>query len=203
MRPVAAALLAAGLGTRFGGRKPLARLGGRPLVTYAARQVAQAGYAERLAVLPGGQAGEELADWLRPLGFRCLLHPRPEAGLLSSFQLAAQAEPAGEALCFVLGDMPFVSLETHAMTLRAFSEQEPPWLRCVFGPGEVQAPPLVLRRDLWPALLALPPADQGPRELMRAHAKEGLTLRRPQEELFDTDTPAALAEAEERLREWS
>ncbi|MFC6592856.1 NTP transferase domain-containing protein [Deinococcus lacus] len=131
------------------------------------------------------------------LGFECLTNPEPQRGLLSSFQVGAAALLAGgeegPGAVFTLADMPLVSIDTHQHLLALGPETEA--AQCRYGEGEaaVSAPPLLLRADLLPALLALPAADIGPRALLRGRTVT--LLPRPAAELLDVDTPQALAQA--------
>ncbi|WP_342626731.1 nucleotidyltransferase family protein [Deinococcus proteolyticus] len=198
----AAVLLAAGRGERMqasgspfaGVPKPLVPLAGRPLCRHAAETLAGAGDTLRLAVVPPGQAGEAVQAALEGLDYRCVTNPQPGRGLLSSFQAAAAALPAGlDGAVFALADMPLVSLATHRALREAATQAAA--AQCVYG--GVSAPPLWLPAHLFPALLALPDADNGPRALLRG--PDVVRVPRPVAELLDVDTPQALAQAEARL----
>ncbi|WP_261665046.1 NTP transferase domain-containing protein [Deinococcus sp. Marseille-Q6407] len=177
--------------------KVLVPLTGQPLCRHAGAALAGADDALRLAVVPPGELGAEVAAALDGLGFECVINPQPGRGLLSSFQAAVQALPAeiGGAV-FALADMPLVSLDTHRQLREVAANATPEQVaavQCVYG--EVAAPPLLLRRALFPELLALDPTDHGPRQLLRQYRAQTAELQRPAAELLDVDTPEALSQA--------
>lgn len=176
--------------------KPLVPLAGRPLCRHAAEALASAGDAVRLAVVPAGEAGDAVRAALGGLGYRFAVNPEPERGLLSSFRAAVQALPPElDGAVFTLADMPLVSPDTHR-ALRAAAEYSPA-AQCRYG--EVSAPPLWLHAGLFPALLALPQADTGPRALLAGAVQVPCSPG----ELLDVDTPQALAEAARLLNSLS
>lgn len=202
---VAGVLLAAGLSRRMGRPKPLVSLAGQPLVRHAAAALsAVPDYACRLVVVPPGAAGDAIRAALRDLPVTFAVNPEPGLGMMGSFRAAVQALPAGlDGVNFALADMPLVPAEAHGALLRAFAARRAPVTLAAYGPPDaaVSAPPHLFRADLLPAIRAAPDADHGPRHLLRAHAAQAVTCAFPAAWLLDVDTPAALAEAEARLRE--
>ena len=104
--PVVAALLAAGLGTRFRGRehKLMAGFRGAPLVSHALRAMRSSGIARRAVVAGPVELDDVLEDEV------LLVNPDPARGLASSLAIArdwALAERA-EALVIGLGDQPLI-----------------------------------------------------------------------------------------------
>lgn len=196
-------LLAAGQGTRMGQPKQLAALCGIPLVRHAALALAGGGFDALLAVIPAGEVGQGVRAALAGLLFTCAVNPDPARGLASSFRVAAAALPPDvAAVHFALADMPLVTAGTHAALRRAFAQTGAPLILTEYGdPGAqaVRAPPHLFRADLLPGIAALPDADHGPRELLRAHLGGAVLVRVPAAQLLDVDTPAALAQAEARL----
>jgi molybdenum cofactor cytidylyltransferase len=114
MRRLAAVVLAAGRGQRFGGAKQLALLDGRPLLVHVLEAVSAArprgaSILDTVVVL-GYRAGEIERIIAAARGrppFRVVLNPDPSRGLASSLQsgLAALARDIDGALV-VLGDQP-------------------------------------------------------------------------------------------------
>lgn len=99
-------VLAAGSGTRFGGGKLLARVGGRPILQGVLDALAEAGIAEVIVVLGQDAATIETAiEWRTE---RRVVNPEPERGLSSSLQagFAAVGDDVTEVLV-ALGDQPF------------------------------------------------------------------------------------------------
>lgn len=115
---VAALVLAAGAGSRFGGGKLLATLAGRPVLQHVLDLVAVAGIEEVLVVLGDDVATVEGAiRWRRE---RRVVNPNPAAGLASSVRVGfgaleeADAPLPGTAIdaaLIFLGDQPLVRLD--------------------------------------------------------------------------------------------
>lgn len=185
---------ASALGSSFCGvPKPLVPLWGRPLSRWAAEALAGADDELRLAVIPAGKAGENLKAALDGLGFQWVVNEAPERGLLSSFQVAILALPPGlDGAIFTLADMPLVSHETHTRLRQlAAADSQTAAVQCVYG--GVSAPPMLLRSQLFPELLRLPPTDSGPRSLLRQVKVQQLPCSAA--ELLDIDTVQALTQA--------
>jgi molybdenum cofactor cytidylyltransferase len=111
MSDVAAILLAAGRGTRFGEEpKLLARLGGKALVRYVA-EAAVASLANPVAVVTGHRA-EEVEGALQGLSVRIVYNPLFAGGLSTSLKAGLSALPLEtRAAIILLGDMPLVKTE--------------------------------------------------------------------------------------------
>lgn len=200
--PIAGVLLAAGLSTRMGQPKQLARLAGRPLCQYAAQALADAGHASLLAVIPPGEVGAQIREALDGLGFEFVVNPEPARGLASSFRAAVGALPAGLAgVNFALADMPLVTAGVHRALLTVFRESGAPVVLAEYGEaqGAVRAPPHLLRADLLDGVRAAPDADHGPRGLIQTWRAQAQVLHFPAALLLDVDTPEALAQAELEL----
>jgi CTP:molybdopterin cytidylyltransferase MocA/SAM-dependent methyltransferase len=102
---VAAVVLAAGAGSRFGGRKLLAPLEGRPILQHVLDQLAASGIADVVVVL-----GSDAAEIERAITWRAerrVRNPDPGRGLSSSLQVGIGALDGGvDAALIVLGDQP-------------------------------------------------------------------------------------------------
>src|SRR5262245_8029025 len=113
MAGVTALVLAAGAGSRFGGGKLLAPIGGRPVLQRVLDAIAQAGIDDVLVVLGGDAAAIEAGiDWRDE---RRVVNPAPERGLSSSLQVGVDAVLADSKLAgilVVLGDQPLVAPST-------------------------------------------------------------------------------------------
>lgn len=104
---VRAIVLAAGAGSRFGGRKLEARIAGRPLLQHALDALAVAGQDDPIVVLAPDSGLEPLITWRRA---QRVVNPDPARGLASSLQLgwaaAMAADPLPDAILVALGDQP-------------------------------------------------------------------------------------------------
>ena len=91
--PFAAVVLAAGLGTRFGGGKMLAQLEGRPILQHVLDALATVEPADTVVVLGSDSLDVEAAiDWRTE---RRIVNPEPQRGLASSLQLGVDAIAGG------------------------------------------------------------------------------------------------------------
>jgi molybdenum cofactor cytidylyltransferase len=104
---VRAVVLAAGSGSRFGGRKLEASIAGRPILQLVLDALAQAGLDDPIVVLAPDSALERSLEWRRA---QRVVNPDPGRGLSSSLQLgwaaALAADPQPGAILVVLGDQP-------------------------------------------------------------------------------------------------
>ena len=103
-------VLAAGAGSRFGGGKLLARIGGRPVLQHVLDALATAGVGQVVVVLGrDAEAVEAAIDWRAE---RRIVNPDPERGLASSLHVGFEAiGPDAGAVLVALGDQPLVSAD--------------------------------------------------------------------------------------------
>jgi molybdenum cofactor cytidylyltransferase len=179
---VAGVLLAAGRGTRFGGNKLEAMLGGRMLGLHAAQTLAELGCGYRFAVHDPRNAA--LATALSGEGFALIDNQTPEAGLSHSLALAARAAQAtaAELLLVCLADMPFVTADHLRAVIDAGVDNV-----VTSAVGDAHMPPALFPRNLWATLAELT-GDQGARALLRGAIAVGGTAAI----LADIDTRADL-----------
>jgi CTP:molybdopterin cytidylyltransferase MocA/SAM-dependent methyltransferase len=105
---VCAVVLAAGAGSRFGGAKLGATIGGRPILQHVLDTLDPIGLAEIVVVLGADAAALEPAiDWGAA---RRVVNPDPGRGLSSSLRVGVDAVPPDAAgVLVVLGDQPRLS----------------------------------------------------------------------------------------------
>ncbi len=110
MTGVTGLILAAGAGSRFGGGKLLATIGGRPVLGHVLDTIAAAGLTDVVVVLGAdAEAIEAAIDWN---GERRVVNPAPERGLSSSLQVGFEAVGSDVgAILVALGDQPLVSVD--------------------------------------------------------------------------------------------
>jgi molybdenum cofactor cytidylyltransferase len=151
---VAALVLAAGGGRRFGGAKLLAPLRGRPVLAHVLEVVQRARAAGIVTaariVVARDDAG--VADLAARAGVETVANPEPERGLASSLRLGLAAfEHDAAAALVLLADQPLVRLETLAALTAAWRDQRAVLVRPRYAdaPGE-PGHPVLADRSLWP-----------------------------------------------------
>lgn len=193
---LAIVVLAAGAGERFGGDvpKPLAVLGGRPLVAHAV----DAALASRLGpvVVVVGREADAVARVL-PEEVEIVVNPRWSAGIATSLQAALRSlGPRGlGAVAVGLGDQPCVGPEAYRRLSAAYDDGA---ALAVATYGGVRGNPVLVAAELWAEALTLD-GDEGARALMRRHPVVEVPCDGTGEPT-DVDTPEDLAALEARWR---
>jgi molybdenum cofactor cytidylyltransferase len=188
---VAALILAAGRGTRFGeSPKLLADLRGKPLVRWVA-EAAVASVAAPVIVVTGHKSREVEAA-LAGLPVEAAHNADYSQGLSTSLQAGFRALPSRAAAAIVLlGDMPLVNAALVDRLVNAWRERGGPSAVVPVTAGR-RSNPVVLSRALAPEILALE-GDSGAGPLLRRRDDVvELALEDPAL-LHDVDTAAALA----------
>ena len=157
---IAAVVLAAGAGSRFGGRKQLAELEGRPLLEHALAAVADAPVDDTVVVL--GFAAEDVLAQVDLHGARPVVCERWEEGMSASLASGLAAVDDAEAVVVCLGDQPRVSSEAIRRVIE--SRDGAPATRATYEgqPGH----PVVLEAELLDPLRDVS-GDHGARSLLR------------------------------------
>jgi molybdenum cofactor cytidylyltransferase len=192
---VAALLLAAGRGTRFGNEpKLLAPLDGAPLVRHAARAALASRAAPLLVVL--GHAATAVEEALADLAFAAVPNPAYAEGLATSLKAGFAALPSDvEAAVVLLGDMPGVGAALIDRLIAAYAEagrRSAPPLAVVPVAGGRRGNPVLLDRRLAPEIAGLS-GDRGAGPMLAG--RDGvleLAVEDPGA-LLDVDTPDVLA----------
>lgn len=179
---VAAVILAAGLGRRFGGSKAGARLHGQTLLAHVVALARSAGLKPVIAVIL--DAIDVPADVVG------VVNPKPERGLSSSLQLGIGAVPPETAGMVLLVDQPTLAAESIAAVLTARGTR--PILAAESG-GRL-APPVLLEPEAFP-LVATLAGDIGLREVFRRNPELVHSVSVP-EHAPDIDTTDDLARLE-------
>lgn len=158
---VAAVVLAAGGGRRYGGPKAAAMLEGRPLVAHAVQAAVDAGL-DRIVVVVGAAAEEVSAAVPRHPGVRIVVNTRWDEGQSTSLRagLTALADDA-EVAVILLADQPRV--EPRAITAVVEQVRDGAEAARVVYDDRPSHPVAVARR-VWPALRGLT-GDAGARQV--------------------------------------
>jgi CTP:molybdopterin cytidylyltransferase MocA len=199
-------VLAAGEGKRFGGRKLLAPLRGRPLLQHALAAIDLArmeGILEGgLAVVPAGDA--DLKELVEGMDLLAVENADPSSGLSRSLQLGLAAleredlpPPAGAALV-LLGDQPLVRSRVIGDLVRARRAGGGPFVRPRYAAAPDQpGHPVLLDRSVWHFVRDLQ-GDAGLGQLLARHS-EWVTVVDVTGANPDVDARADLEALERRL----
>jgi molybdenum cofactor cytidylyltransferase len=187
---VAALVLAAGQGTRFGAEpKLLAQLRGKPLVRWVAE--AALGSRARPVIVVTGHRAAEVERTLADLAVAIVHNPAYADGLSTSLKTGFRAlPPQAEAAVVLLGDMPLVGPSLIERLMAAWREGGRPTALVPVTAGR-RSNPVVLSRRLAPEIMALD-GDRGAAPLLRGRSD---VVELPIEDaalLHDVDTREAL-----------
>jgi CTP:molybdopterin cytidylyltransferase MocA len=179
LRPseVSAIVLAAGGGSRFGGGKLLAKLGGRPIIEKVLHNLREAPVDEIIVVV--GADAQRLRGVCEAYGVRIVANEEWERGQSTSV-LAGLRACGGEAAVVLLGDQPFIGAEAVERLVSAFSEGAKV---AVATYGGKRRNPVLFSREVWPLLEAELAGDEGARSVLRRHPE--LVVEVPCEEVGD------------------
>lgn len=185
---VAALVMAAGSGSRFGGGKLLAPLAGKPLLQHVLDRVAEAGVGEAIVVL--GADAEAVEGAIAWSGATPVRNPDADRGLSSSLVIGmASIDPGVDAVLILLGDQPLV----RASTIRALIDAPDDPARPVVVPSypnDRGRNPVLLRRAAF-GLIDEARGDRGLGPVLDAH-QELVTEVAVMADNPDVDTPGDL-----------
>lgn len=179
-------ILAAGGGSRFGGLKQLAELGGRPLLEHAVETMRAVLAIERIVVVLGSEAKAVRAR-ADLSGADVVVAPDWEEGIAASLRAGVDALTDADAAVITLADQPLVTPQAIAAVLDRLDGPAPA-VRATYGgvPGH----PVAIKRELFADVARLR-GDHGARDLLEMHGVVGVEcghLARND----DVDTPADL-----------
>ena len=165
LRPleVSAIVLAAGGGSRFGGGKLLAKLGGQPIIEAVLDNLREAPVDEIIVIV--GAEARRLREVCERYGVRTVANEEWERGQATSVLAGLQAS-GGRAAVVLLGDQPFVGAEAVERLVAAFAEGAKV---AVATYGGKRRNPVLFSREVWPLLEAELAGDEGARSFLRRH----------------------------------
>ena len=161
---IRAVVLAAGRGSRLGGvAKALLDDGGRSFLASIAARFTELGV-ERPIVVVGAPHGERVAAEAGRLGFVIVENPGPDRGMASSVAIGFEALAGqGESALLWPVDIPRVTVAT-LRTLLTRASCDGVVIPSHEGRG---GHPVLVGRDLWPALVACAGEKEGARSVFR------------------------------------
>jgi len=186
LRPIAGVVLAAGTSSRMGRNKLLLDIGGVSVLRRAVGAASAGGLHPVLVVL-----GHEFERALIELeGVSCvpILNSEYTHGMSSSVRSGLSRVPADACGAVVmLADMPFVSA---GMVRRLIARYRVTQAQLVVSRyGEVPAPPIFYRRDLFVELTDSPDGDGCGKRVLMSHRAHAVEVRWPAPLLIDLDSP--------------
>jgi molybdenum cofactor cytidylyltransferase len=187
-------VLAAGGSSRMGSPKQLLPWEGRTLLEHVVAQVCASGLDEVLVVL--GASAEQILAQVELGRARVVKNPDHASGMASSLRAGLAAlGPAVQRVVVILGDQPAISGELLDALLALQTEKGMPAAALSFG--GLLHPPVVLDRELWPALHSLE-GDVGCRALIRGRPELVAALPVPGDSRHPVDVDTV-----EDYRRWS
>jgi len=162
---VSAVLLAAGSGSRFGGRKLLAPYRGRPLIEASLANLAEAPVNETVVVV--GDGADRMREISEPYGVRVVENPDWRRGQSTSVRAGLLAlGPEVRAAVVLLADQPLVGPGAVERLVAAFERGAEV---AVATYGGKRRNPVLFSRAVWPLLLRELSRDEGARAVLRRH----------------------------------
>lgn len=158
-------VLAAGVGSRFGGGKMMAEVNGRPMLQHVLDIAALAELVPVIVVLGNDAAQIEAAiEWRSEIRVR---NEQPERGISSSLKLGLEAVNDSDRALILLGDQPLVMLDQIRRIVAADADPSRPIVVPLRG-GQA-GNPVLLEREAWPSAAALN-GDRGMSQLFATHS---------------------------------
>ncbi|HEY4228355.1 MAG TPA: NTP transferase domain-containing protein [Candidatus Limnocylindrales bacterium] len=167
---VRAVVLAAGAGSRFGGRKLEARIAGRPILQHVLDALAEAGHDDPIVVLAPGSGQAPPIVWRSA---RRVVNPEPNRGLSSSLQLgwaaARTADPSPDAVLIVLGDQPRLTSDAIRALVVAPLDRARPIVAARYAATGARNPVRIEPREVGDELVRRAEGDRGLGPILDAH----------------------------------
>ena len=189
---VAGVVLAAGSSTRMGRNKLFFELDGETLLRRVVRRALDAGLDPVLVVV--GHEAERARAELAGLPCTPVDNPDHVLGVNRSLRTGISHVPErARAAVVMLADMPFVTSRMVSTLVARYRESTAPLVISAYG--EVNAPPMLYDRALFPELRQMSGSGCG-RQVVRRHRDEAIAASWPEAALQDVDVP----EDYERIR---
>lgn len=183
---LACIVMASGIGRRFGANKLLEDLAGKPLYQWALDAISPSLFSRVVVVTGHGPIEVAAAE----RGFLVIRNDRPEDGVSRTIRLGLDAAGDCDGALFMTADQPLLTAGTLEKLTAAFAKEP----GCIHGAAHAgqRGNPCLFSREFFPELMVLQ-GDKGGSAVIRKHLERLRLTEVPAEELFDCDTPEALA----------
>lgn len=179
-------VMAAGMGTRFGGNKLAQEWNGKSLIRHALEAVP----IEKLDTVVVVTQYPDVAKLAKAFRFTPVINCHPEYGQSHTIHLGMQALNDCDALLFQVADQPLLRRESVAMLID-FYLCHPDHI-VGLGHGGQRGNPCIFPARFFPELLKIE-GDHGGNVVIRQHENDLLLWEVPADELRDVDTRDALS----------
>jgi len=183
---IAVIILAAGQSTRFGEKKMIYQLGNGKTMLRACVEKYQTVFANVTTVLSDDS---EIQQSVKGLGVSFVISKHSSQGMSQSLIAGVQSQPNAKAWMVVLGDMPYVTVET-IMTLAVNATEDNIVVpMCCAQQGN----PVIFGRDFSTNLMSLS-GDVGAKHVIKDHSSSVLEVAvEDQGVLLDIDRPESIS----------
>jgi molybdenum cofactor cytidylyltransferase len=196
MAQVSGIVLAAGMGTRMGRLKQLARLGGKPLLYHVLQTAREARLDDIIVVL--GFDADQIVSEVSLEGIKVVVNPAYAKGTGGSIQLGLAHTAEGcQAAIILLADQPMILASTISKLATAYKKSKPPAVIPVFH-GR-RGNPVLLDRSLFERASQLR-GDEGFRTVLSDLSNVVRVEVDDPGILLDIDTPKDLERCREHFR---
>lgn len=186
MEKLGCVVLAAGNARRFGTNKLTAALDGRSLILRALETVPVECFDSVIVVTQY----PEVLHLAGEFHFAAVLNDRPDMGLSHSIHLGLTTMRDCDGVCFQVSDQPLLKRES-VSALTKFWKEAPNEIAAL-GHDGVRGNPCIFPERFFTELMELT-GDIGGATVIRSHEDHLRIMEVPAEELWDVDTPEALA----------
>lgn len=179
-----AIILAAGLGTRFGGNKLLSEINGRALYTHVLDEMAGIFGYDGICFVT---SHDEIAEAVRKTGAQVVINPRPEDGISSSMKLGLAAGMHSGSCLFAVADQPMISRESIERLIDGYRGSDKMMASMINSESDF-ANPCIFASCYYDELMDIE-GDKGGKSVIKRHPDDVYRCRAMSEiELADIDT---------------
>ena len=179
-------LLAAGLGSRFGGNKLHASINGISMIERALDTLSAA----KLGKVAVVSYDRRILDAAKKHGFIPVLNTTPEQGISLSIRLGLEALPDLSAVMFMVADQPLLTKDSLRRVIEA--HRASPRSIAALAWGGKRGNPCIFPAELFSELLCLE-GDSGGSALIASHPDRLILVEAEEKELLDVDDRESLS----------